>query len=268
MKMFREKLTYANVMSTFAVFLVLGGGTALAAGAFTGKQKKQVGKIATKVYNARIGNASVNHAVSADTATKATTATKASEAVKANSATTADKANTATNATTATTANKATDAEKFGGRIPAEYQRKLNAGCLPPSAIAGISNEGDVTCAFPVTAISANPVAGENAPIELGNGLRLLAVCHDGGVVQLSFQNVGGATAGQFGWISGTGGTAAVGQEGLAAGSGEKAFVYLATSVEVRIVYAISNVVKNINVDARDLTTSCEVRGTISTVTS
>ena len=273
MKMFRGKFTYANVMATLAVFLVLGGGTALAAaGAFTGKQKKQVGKIATKVYNARIGNASVNHAASADSATKANTATKATEAVKADSATTADKATTATNATSATnatTADKATDAEKFGGRIPAEYQRKLKAGCLPPSAIAGISNEGDVTCAFPVTAISANPVAGENASIELGNGLRLLAVCHDGGVVQLSFQNVGGATAGQLGWISGTGtGAAGVGQDSLAAGSGEKAFAYPTTSVEARIVYAISNVVMNINVDARDLTSSCEVRGTMSSVTS
>jgi hypothetical protein len=267
MKMFREKFTYANVMATLAVFLMLGGGTALAAaGAFTGKQKKQVGKIATKVYNARIGNASVNHAASADSATKANTATKATEAVKADSATSADKANTATTAATAATAG---DAEKFAGRIPAEYQRKLKAGCLPPSAIAGISNEGDVTCAFPVTAISANPAAGENASIELGNGLRLLAVCHDGGVVQLSFQNVGGATPGQFGWISGTGtGAAGVGQESLAAGSGEKAFGYPATSVEVRIVYAISNVVKNINVDARDVTSSCEVRGTMSTVTS
>jgi hypothetical protein len=120
-----------------------------------------------------------------------------------------------------------------------------------------------------VTAISANPPATVNAPIELGNGLRLLAVCHDGGFVQLSFQNVGGATAGQIGWISGTGtGAASVGQESLAAGSGEKAFVYPATSVEVRIVYAISNDVMTINVDARDLTSSCEVRGTMSSVSS
>lgn len=266
MKMFRGKLTYANVMATLAVFLILGGGTALAAGAFTGKQKKQVGKIATKVYNARIGTASVSHANSADTATKAATATKANEAVKATTASSADKATTATSATSA---DKATDAEKFGGRVPAEYQRKLKAGCLPPSAIAGISNEGDVTCAFPVTAISANPAAGVNAPVELGNGLRLLAVCHDGGVVQLSFQNVGGATAGQIGWISGTGtGTASVGQESLAAGSGEKAFVYLATSVEARIVYAISNIVMTVNVDARDLTSSCEVRGTVESAST
>jgi hypothetical protein len=269
MKKLRGKLTYANVMATVAVFLVVGGGTALAAGAFTGKQKKQVGRIASKVYNARIGNASVSHANSADTATKANTATKATEAVKANTATSADRATTATTATNATNANKATDAEKFGGRVPAEYQRKLKAGCLPPSAIAGISNEGDVTCAFPVVAISANPIAGENKPIELGNGLRLLAVCHDGGNVLLAFQNVGGATAGQLGWISGVGtGAASVGQESLASGSGEKDFAYPATSVETRIVYAISNQVMTINVDARDLTTSCEVRGTLSSVSS
>jgi hypothetical protein len=271
MKSFREKLTYANVMATVAVFLVLGGGTALAAGAFTGKQKKQVGKIATKVYNARISSASVAHANSADTATKAATATKATEATKADSATTAGKATTATsatNATNATNADKAADAERFGGRIPAEYQRKLNAGCLPPSAIAGISNEGDVTCAFPVTAISANVAFEEVTPIELTDGLRILTVCHDGGTVELAFQNVGGATAGQLGWISGTGAATGVGQASLPGGSGEKDFPFNASTLELRIVYAISDKVMNINVDARDSGTSCEVRGTMSRVSS
>jgi len=268
MKAVRGKLTYANVMATLAVFLVLGGGTALAAGAFTGKQKKQVGKIATKVYNARIGNANVNHANTADSATKATTATKATEAAKATEATKAGTATTAGRANSATTADKAADAEKFGGRIPAEYQRKLNAGCLPPSAIAGISNEGDVTCAFPVKAISANPAAGEVTPIELANGLRILAVCHDGATVELAFQNVGGATTGQLGWISGTGAATGVGQEGLVSGSGEKDFPFSGSTLELRVVYAISNQVMNINVDARDAGTSCEVRGTLSTVSS
>jgi hypothetical protein len=275
MKLFREKLTYANVMATLAVFLVLGGGTALAAGAFTGKQKKQVGKIATKVYNARIPHASVAHAASADTAkkadsaTKADTATKASEAVKADSATTAGKATTATSATNATSADKAADAEKFGGRIPAEYQRKLKAGCLPPSAIAGISNEGDVTCAFPVTAISANVAFEEVTPIELTDGLRILTVCHDGGTVELAFQNVGGSTAGQLGWISGTGSaTVGVGQASLPGGSGEKDFPFSGSTLELRIVYSISDQVMNINVDARDSGASCEVRGTMSNVSS
>jgi hypothetical protein len=120
-----------------------------------------------------------------------------------------------------------------------------------------------------VTAISATPAAGVNAPIELGNGLRVLTVCHDGGLVELAFQNVGGASAGQIGWISGTGtGTASVGQESLPAGSGEKDFVFLATSVEARIVYAIANNVMTVNVNARDLTTSCEVRGTVESAAS
>lgn len=254
----RSKLTYANVMASLVVFLMLAGGTALAAGAFTGKQKKQVGKIATKVFNARIGGASVSHA------TTANTATKANEATKANSATTAATATKATSADTANTANRAVDAEKFGGRIPAEYQRKLKAGCLPPgSAIAGISNEGDVTCAFPITPVSVTAAATQDVPLELGNGLRVLVVCHDGGNVELAFQNVGGATAGQIGWISGTGtGAATVGQQEMAAGSGEKDFPFVGTSVQTHIVYSIGTHISSIDVSARDLTSSCEVRGT------
>ncbi len=264
----RSKLTYANVMASLAVFLMLAGGTALAAGAFTGKQKKQVGKIATKVFNARIGGASVSHAATANTAD---TATKASEATKANSATTAataTKATSAENAATAdnaTTANRAIDSEKFGGRIPAEYQRKLKAGCLPPgSAIAGISNEGDVTCAFPITPVSVTAAATNDVPLDLGNGLRVLVVCHDGGVVELAFQNVGGATVGEIGWISGTGsgGAATVGQQEMPAGIGEKDFPFVGTSVQTHIVYSIGTHISSIDVSARDLASTCEVRGT------
>ena len=248
----RSKLTYTNVMASLVVFLMLAGGTALAAGALTGKQKKQVGKIATKVFNARIGGASVSHATTANTATKA------------NSATTAVTATKATSADTANTANRAVNAEKFGGRIPAEYQRKLKAGCLPPgSAIAGISNEGDVTCAFPITPVSVTAAATQDVPLELGSGLRVLVVCHDGGNVELAFQNVGGATAGQIGWISGTGaGAATVGQQEMAAGSGEKDFPFVGTSVQTHIVYSIGTHISSIDVSARDLTSSCEVRGT------
>jgi hypothetical protein len=257
----RSKLTYANVMASLAVFLMLAGGTALAAGAFTGKQKKQVGKIATKVFNARIGGASVSHAATANTAS---TATKAGEATKADTATTAATATKATSADNAVTANQAVDSEKFGGRIPAEYQRKLKAGCLPPgSAIAGISNEGDVTCAFPITPVSVTAAATQDVPLELGNGLRVLVVCHDGGVVELAFQNVGGATTGQIGWISGTGtGAATVGQLEMPSGGGEKDFPFGATSVQTHIVYSIGTHISSIDVSARDLTTTCEVRGT------
>ena len=197
-KKIRGKFSYASVMATIAVFLVLGGGAALAAGSFTGKQKKQVGKIATKVFNARIGGATVSHAGSADTATKATTATKANEATKA---ITAAKA---TEATKATTATKAADSEKFGGRVPAEYQRKLKEGCAPPTSIAGLSNEGDVTCTTPVTAIIATPAEQEVKAVELGNGLQLLTVCHDGGT-QMSFQNVGGSPSANLNWFYSTG---------------------------------------------------------------
>jgi hypothetical protein len=258
-KKIKGKLSYASVMATIAVFLVLGGGAALAAtGSFTGKQKKQVGKIATKVFNARIGGASVNHAGSADTAAKATTATKATEANKAITAT------KATEATKAVTATKAADAEKLGGRTPAEYQRKLKEGCAPPTSIAGLSNEGDVTCTTPVTALIATPAAGENQARDVGNGLQILTVCHDGGTVQISFQNVGGAQTANLNWLYSTG--SAVNASGVTVtGGSEQAFLFLGARIEGQFIWSIGNVVKTVNLHAFDGGTFCETRGTVET---
>jgi hypothetical protein len=250
-KALRSKLTYANVVATLALFLALGGGVALAAGTFTGKQKKQVGKIATNVFNARIGGASVSHAGSADTATKATTATKANEATKATTATKADSA------------TKATDAEKLGGRTPAEYQRKLKAGCAPPTAIAGLSNEGDVTCTSPVQAIRATPAAGEDIAQNLGNQLQLLTVCHDGGNVSVHFQNLSSNPA-TLNWFYGdTGGAHASGSS--VAGGAEQEFSFLANRIEGQFIYSTPTSVMTINLHAYDGTTFCEARGTVDT---
>ena len=72
----------ATVVAIVALIAALGG-TAIAAGGFTAKQKKQVKKIATKVFNSNISGATVAHAGSADTAAKATTANTASKATTA-----------------------------------------------------------------------------------------------------------------------------------------------------------------------------------------
>jgi hypothetical protein len=246
-----SKLTYANVMSTIAVFFLLAGGTALAASALSGKQKKQVGKIATKVFNARIGGASVSHAGSADTATKATTATKANEATKANTA------------AKATEATKAADAEKLGGRTPAEYQRKLKAGCAPPTSIAGLSNEGDVTCTSPVQAIRMTPAAGEDIAQNLGNQLQFLAVCHDGGNVSVHFQNLSSNPA-TLNWFYGDNAAAHASGSNIA-GSGEQEFSFLGNRIEGQFIYSTPSSVMTINLHAFDGTTFCEVRGTVET---
>lgn len=109
------------------------GGSAIAAGSLTGTQKKQVRKIATKVFNGRIGGASVAHANTADTAARATTAdtaAKATTAATATQATTAIDAENAENADSANTAGSAGNAGNLGGFPASSYQRACQAGAI------------------------------------------------------------------------------------------------------------------------------------------
>jgi hypothetical protein len=124
----RKRLTYANVMSTLAVFLVVAGGSALAAGtlgkntvgtkqlrsnAVTGAKIKNGAVTGAKIAAGSVGASNIDtagltvpnasHAATADTAGKAATATKA------------------TSADTATTANNAL---ALGGKRPSSYYDK------------------------------------------------------------------------------------------------------------------------------------------------
>ncbi len=73
----RERLTYANVTATLALFVALGGGS-FAIAALSGSEKKQVRQIAKKqanqVLNQRETTLNVNSAKTADSATNASTA--------------------------------------------------------------------------------------------------------------------------------------------------------------------------------------------------
>jgi hypothetical protein len=102
-KQIRRQLTYANVMSSIAVFLVLGGATALAAGlaknsvgtkqlkknAVTTKKIKNNAVTTPKIKNDAVNGAKVNEASLATVPS----ADKANTANTANSATTAGTAN-------------------------------------------------------------------------------------------------------------------------------------------------------------------------------
>jgi hypothetical protein len=117
-KKIAKRLTYANVMSSIAVFLVLGGATALAAGlAKNSVGSKQIKKNAvttakikngavttSKIKNGAITGAQVNastlgtvpnanHAANADTANSAKTADNANHAGSADNAGSADSLN-------------------------------------------------------------------------------------------------------------------------------------------------------------------------------
>lgn len=96
MKQIRKRLTYANVMSSIAVFLILGGATALAAGQLGKntvgtKQLKKEAVTAAKIKNGAVTGSKINlaslgtvpnatHAAAADKATNADSATHATNA--------------------------------------------------------------------------------------------------------------------------------------------------------------------------------------------
>jgi hypothetical protein len=127
-------------MSSIAVFLVLAGGSALAANTLGkntvgSKQLKKEAVTAAKIKNGAVTSAKIapgavgasnintagltvpnaSHATSADTASKADTAGKADTATKAGSAGTADSASTA---------GTANNALALGGKGPSSYYGK------------------------------------------------------------------------------------------------------------------------------------------------
>ena len=103
MKQIRKRLTYANVMSSIAVFLVVGGATALAAGQLGkntvgSKQLKKNSVVTTKIKNGAVTGPKL----------------KLSSIGKVPSAASADTAATASNATHAVTADNAKTVNGFG----------------------------------------------------------------------------------------------------------------------------------------------------------
>jgi hypothetical protein len=183
-KQIRKRLTYANVVSSIALFLVLGGATAFAAKKIssseissnsitTGKIKKEA------VSRAKLKNASVDasklakEAVIADKLAKGavTTDKLADSAVTtgkiAKDAVTGDKVNeltlgevpkatSATNATNATNATSATNAVALGGVPASGYSRRLFARVsysdATPTIIAsspGVVANGEGALGFP-----------------------------------------------------------------------------------------------------------------------
>lgn len=122
MKQIRKRLTYANVMSSLAVFLILGGATALAAGQL-GKNSvgtKQLKKGAVTALKLKDG---------AVTATKIKDGSVTGAKVDLGSLGTvpnANHANNANNANNATNASTASNAEKLGGLAASAFQSRIH----------------------------------------------------------------------------------------------------------------------------------------------
>jgi hypothetical protein len=149
-KQIRKRLTYANVMSSLAVFLVLGGATAFAATKIGGDEIKanaiSTGKIKKEaVTTSKLKNSSVSTSKIAD---DAVTGAKINEATLGQ----VPSANTANSAKTADTANSAKTADTA-----------TSAGSAPPEVFAKIENNGSVVADLSKGLTSANvtnPAAG------------------------------------------------------------------------------------------------------------
>lgn len=151
MNRLRSKLSYANIVATLALFLVVAGGSAFAAGKLAKNSvgSKQIKKNA--ITTAKIKNGSVTGAKIAagsitgsninlsslgtvPSATHATKADTASKAVRADVAATATSAETAL---TATTADTATNAGQLGG-VPASQYLTLASTLQPGQTETGV----------------------------------------------------------------------------------------------------------------------------------
>jgi hypothetical protein len=189
MKHLRKRLTYANVMSSLAVFLVLGGATAFAATKIGSSEIKAnaitTGKIKKEAITAgKIKNAAVTGGKLAAGAVDAskinTTGLTVPLALKANSAT------DAVNATNATTATNAKNSNTVNGQaiFKADYRANAVSGPTVFFSAGGLTISG--TCAagnnIAVTATTskasssiytfvgsdANPANPEEADLEGG----------------------------------------------------------------------------------------------------
>lgn len=133
MKQIRKRLTYANVMSSIAVFLVIGGATAFAAlgkNTVGTKQLKKNAVTTTKIKNGAITSSKVNVSgfPKVPSATSADSATNATHAGNADNATHANNADNATNAAHAISADKAIKATTAASASGASAPETLASG--------------------------------------------------------------------------------------------------------------------------------------------
>jgi hypothetical protein len=152
-------------------------------------------------------------------------------------------------------------ADQLGVFAASAYQRRVTGTCSNETGIASIDETGAVTCVSPVSAIHSTPTAGNDDFINLGHGLQLAVVCHDGGQTRVAFQNIGSSGA-TLNWLYGNGATVLANGAVLPASSGERDFSFAGARIEGQFIFSEANDLITVNLHAFDGTSFCEVRGT------
>lgn len=157
MKQLRKRLTYANVMSSIAVFLVLGGATAIAAGLAKNsvgpKQLKKNAVTAVKIKNNAVTTAKIKNGAITGAKVNAGSLGTVPNASHADSATKADSA---------TNANNAGNANAVGGVGAAKLSYSADSGTQTIYARGGLTIS--VTCVGDEISVTAT-TSKENSSI-------------------------------------------------------------------------------------------------------
>ncbi len=197
MKLVRKRLTYANVVSTLVLFLVIAGGTAFAAAKLGKntvgtKQLKNNAVTTAKIKNGAVTGAKVNvsslgtvpsatNATNAKSAEAAKTATSAKTAETAKSADSAKTANSALTSTDSVNAVNAKNADSLGGAPASEYTKRMFARIEYTTATPS------VTAGSP--GIVANSEAGTGFPLvsfpQSMDGCAIVGTANSGGGTQI-----------------------------------------------------------------------------------
>ena len=155
----------------------------------------------------------------------------------------------------------AANSDQLGGSAASTYQHTLQGACPLGGAYEAIGSDGEGACIVPVKAITATPTAGNNVFQNLGHGLQVATVCHDGGQVKIAFQNIGSASA-TLNWFYSDGTAVNAAGAVLAASTGEQDFSFLGKRLEGQFIFANGDGNTTVSLHAFDGTTFCETRGT------
>jgi hypothetical protein len=242
-KRIRGRLTYANVIATLALFLVLGGGTAAALDGSNTVFSDDI--VNDQVFPADVRN---------DTLTGGGLTAADLRPASVGTSEVTDDALTGSDVNESTlglvpNASHATNSDQLGGRAAAGYQRRVGGACSGGGAIQSIRGDGGVSCTSRVQEvfpISADLSAPGQAFIELGpSNLFLDPFCTDT-QASVRFNNIGpgGAT---LNWLFSSESATSVHASGTSLGaSGLISFVFV-NRLEGQWIFADSEGVTTVN---------------------